>query len=155
MNAIMEVDQSASIIIMSERKANEYSVPKSKRIYLHGCGDINEVWNVTERPELHSSKAIRLMGEKALSMAKWNIDEIDFFDLYSCFPSMVELGREALDISENITNPLTVTGGLPFFGGAGNNYVTHSIATMMEKLRENNTSKGLCTSNGWLSLIHI
>ena len=79
------------------------SIPKSKRIYLHGCGDINEVWNVTERPELHSSKAIRLMGEKALSMAKWNIDEIDFFDLYSCFPSMVELGREALDISENIT----------------------------------------------------
>ena len=149
MNAIMEVDQSASIIIMSERKANEYSVPKSKRIYLHGCGDINEVWNVTERPELHSSKAIRLMGEKALSMAKWNIDEIDFFDLYSCFPSMVELGREALDISENITNPLTVTGGLPFFGGAGNNYVTHSIATMMEKLRENNTSKGVCTSKGW------
>jgi len=154
MNAIMEVDQSASIIIMSERKANEYSVPKSKRIYLHGCGDINEVWNVTERPELHSSKAIRLMGEKALSMAKWNIDEIDFFDLYSCFPSMVELGREALDISENITNPLTVTGGLPFFGGAGNNYVTHSIATMMEKLRENNTSKGLCTSNGWYATKH-
>ena len=64
MNAIMEVDQSASIIIMSEKKANEYSVPISKRIYLHGCADINEVWNVTERPELHSSKAIRLMGEK-------------------------------------------------------------------------------------------
>lgn len=54
------------------------------------------------------------MGEKALSMAKWNIDEIDFFDLYSCFPSMVELGREALDIPENTSKPLTVTGGLPF-----------------------------------------
>ena len=67
---------------------------------------------------------------------------------------MVELGREALDISENISNPLTVTGGLPFFGGAGNNYVTHSIATMMEKLRENNTSKGLCTSNGWYATKH-
>ena len=64
MNAIMEVDQSASLIIMSEKKANEYSVPKSKRIYLHGCADINEVWNVTERPDLHKSKAIRLMGEK-------------------------------------------------------------------------------------------
>ena len=48
-------------------------------------------------------------------MANWKIDEIDFFDLYSCFPSMVELGREALDISKNISNPLTVTGGLPFF----------------------------------------
>ena len=154
MNAIMEVDQSASLIIMSEKKANEYSVPKSKRIYLHGCADINEVWNVTERPDLHKSKAIRLMGEKALSMAKWNIDEIDFFDLYSCFPSMVELGREALDIPETTSKPLTVTGGLPFFGGAGNNYVSHSVATMMEKLRENNNSKGLCTSNGWYSTKH-
>ena len=67
-------------------------------------------------------------------MANWKIDEIDFFDLYSCFPSMVELGRDALDISKNISAPLTVTGGLPFFGGAGNNYVTHSIATMMENL---------------------
>ena len=93
------------------------------------------------------------MGEKALSMAKWNIDEIDFFDLYSCFPSMVELGREALDIPETTSKPLTVTGGLPFFGGAGNNYVSHSIATMMEKLRVNNNSKGLCTSNGWYATI--
>ena len=154
MNAIMEVDQSASLIIMSEKKANEYAVPKSKRIYLHGCADINEVWNVTERPELGSSKAIRLMGEKALSMANWKIDEIDFFDLYSCFPSMVELGREALDISKNSSIPLTVTGGLPFFGGAGNNYVSHSIATMMEKLRQDSNTKGLCTSNGWYATKH-
>ena len=31
--------------------------------------------------------------------------------------------------------PLTVTGGLTFAGGPGNNYVTHSIAAMAEKLR--------------------
>ena len=154
MNAIMEVDQSASLIIMSEEKANEFSIPQNKRVYLHGCADINEVWNVTERPELNSSKAIRLMGEKAFKMADWNIDEIDFFDLYSCFPSMVELGREALDISPNNTKPLTVTGGLPYFGGAGNNYVTHSIATMMQKLRLNTNAKGLCTSNGWYATKH-
>ena len=154
MNAIMEVDQSASIIIMSEEKANEFSVPENKRVYLHGCADINEVWNVTERPELHSSKAIRLMGKKALEMANWKIDDVDLFDLYSCFPSMVELGREALEISPNSKIPLTVTGGLPYFGGAGNNYVTHSIATMMEELRKNNNLKGLCTSNGWYATKH-
>jgi acetyl-CoA C-acetyltransferase len=119
MNAIMEVDQSATLIMMSEEKANQFKIPKEKRIYLHGCADINEVWNVTERPELHSSKAIKLMGEKAFSMSKWNIDEIDFIDLYSCFPSMVELGREALGIGLNDKRNLTVTGGLPYFGGAG------------------------------------
>ena len=154
MNAIMEVDQSASLIMMSEEKANHFKIPKEKRIYLHGCADINEVWNVTERPDLNSSKAIKLMGEKAFSMSKWNIDEIDFIDLYSCFPSMVELGREALGIGLNDKRNLTVTGGLPYFGGAGNNYVTHSIATIMDKLRENQGSKGLCTSNGWFATKH-
>ena len=154
MNAIMEVDQSATLIMMSEEKANQFKIPKEKRIYLHGCADINEVWNVTERPELHSSEAIKLMGEKAFSMSKWNIDEIDFIDLYSCFPSMVELGREALGIGLNDKRNLTVTGGLPYFGGAGNNYVTHSIATIMDKLRENQGSKGLCTSNGWFATKH-
>ncbi|MBN44416.1 MAG: acetyl-CoA acetyltransferase [Rhodobiaceae bacterium] len=154
MNAIMEVDQSATLIMMSEEKANQFKIPKEKRIYLHGCADINEVWNVTERPDLHSSKAIKLMGEKAFSMSKWNIDEIDFIDLYSCFPSMVELGREALGIGLNDKRNLTVTGGLPYFGGAGNNYVTHSIATIMDKLRENQGSKGLCTSNGWFATKH-
>jgi len=154
MNAIMEVDQSATLIMMSEEKANQFKIPKEKRIYLHGCADINEVWNVTERPNLHSSKAIKLMGEKAFSMSNWNIDEIDFIDLYSCFPSMVELGREALGIALNDKRNLTVTGGLPYFGGAGNNYVTHSIATIMNKLRENQGSKGLCTSNGWFATKH-
>ena len=154
MNAIMEVDQSATLLMMSEEKANQFKIPKEKRVYLHGCADINEVWNVTERPDLHSSKAIKLMAEKAFSMSKWNIDEIDFIDLYSCFPSMVELGREALEIGLNDTRDLTVTGGLPYFGGAGNNYVTHSIATIMDKLRENQGSKGLCTSNGWFATKH-
>ena len=154
MNAIMEVDQASSLIMMSEEKANHFSIPNEKRIYLHGCGDINEVWNVTERPELHKSKAIRLMGEKAFEMSGWDIDQIDFLDLYSCFPSMVELGREALDIGMSDSRDLTVTGGLPYFGGAGNNYVTHSIATLMDKLREKPGSKGLCTSNGWFATKH-
>ena len=94
------------------------------------------------------------MGERAFAMTDWSIDEIDFIDLYSCFPSMVELGREALGIKINDKRDLTVTGGLPYFGGAGNNYVTHSIATMMDRLRENPGSKGLCTSNGWFATKH-
>ena len=154
MNAIMEVDQASSLVMMTEEKADYFSIPKEKRIYLHGCADINEVWNVTERPELHRSKAIRVMGEKAFKMSGWNIDQIDFFDLYSCFPSMVELGREALDIGRKDPRDLTVTGGLPYFGGAGNNYVTHSIATLMDKLRSKPGSKGLCTSNGWFATKH-
>ena len=93
MNAIMEVDQAASLIMMSEEKANFFSIPREKRIYLHGCADINEVWNVTERPELHSSKAIRLMGERAFSMSGWNIDDIKFLIYTLVFQVWLSLGE--------------------------------------------------------------
>ena len=43
---------------------------------------------------------------------------------------------------------LTITGGLPYFGGPGNNYVTHSIAEMMNKVRAQPGIKGLVTANG-------
>ena len=41
-----------------------------------------------------------------------------------------------------------MTGGLPYFGGPGNNYVTHSIAEMMDTVREKPGSRGLVTANG-------
>ncbi len=154
MNAIMQVDQAAAVVMMSVGKARELGVPESKWVYLHGCGDANDIWHVSERVDLHSSPAIRLIGRKALDMAGWKISDIDYFDLYSCFPSAVEIGRDALGIAEDDPRPLTVTGGLPYFGGAGNNYVMHSIATMMLKLRAKPGSKGLCTSNGWYVTKH-
>jgi acetyl-CoA C-acetyltransferase len=43
---------------------------------------------------------------------------------------------------------LTITGGLPYFGGPGNNYVTHSIAEMMNRVRAQPGSFGLVTANG-------
>ena len=49
------------------------------------------------------------------------------FDLYSCFPSAVEIACQEMGIAEDDPRGLTVTGGLPYFGGPGNNYVTHSI----------------------------
>ena len=44
--------------------------------------------------------------------------------------------------------PLTVTGGLSFAGGPWNNYVTHAIATMVDVLRNDPGSFGLCSANG-------
>ena len=47
-----------------------------------------------------------------------------------------------------------MTGGLPYFGGPGNNYVTHSIATMMDILRANPGKFGLLNANGWFVTKH-
>ncbi len=149
MNAIMEVDQSAGVIIASEAKARELGVPESQWVYLHGCADAADLWNPIDRQDFHSSPAMRRTGQKAFAMAGIGLDQIDLIDLYSCFPVAVEIGADELGLSLDDPRGLTVTGGLPYMGGPGNNYVMHSIATMAQRLRAKPGAYGLVTGNGW------
>jgi acetyl-CoA C-acetyltransferase len=154
LNAIMEVDQSAGVLIASVRKARELGVPEDRWVFLHGCADAYDLWNPLDRQNYHSSPAMRLTGERALKMAGADLDQIDFFDLYSCFPVAVEVGAEELGLNLDDPRGFTVTGGLPYAGGPGNNYAMHGVAAMMDKLRQKRASGGdhpwgLCTANGW------
>jgi acetyl-CoA C-acetyltransferase len=149
LNAIMEVDQSAGVILASEAKARELGVPEEKWVYLHGCADAADLWNPIDRQNFYSSPAMRLTGRRALEMAQIGLDRIDFIDLYSCFPVAVEIGAEEMGLALDDPRGLTVTGGLPYAGGPGNNYVMPSIATMAQKLRAKPGSHGLVTANGW------
>jgi acetyl-CoA C-acetyltransferase len=149
LNAIMEVDQSAAVILASERKARELGVPEENWIYLHGCADAADLWYPTDRQDFHSSPAMRLTGRRALEMAGIGLDEVGLIDLYSCFPVAVEVGAAELGLSLDDPRGLTVTGGLPYAGGPGNNYVMHSVAVMMQKLRRRRGEFGLVTGNGW------
>lgn len=154
MCAVIEVDQAGAVIMTSVGRARALGIPEEKWVYLHGCADANDIWNVTEREDLGASPAIRLMGQKAFAMAGKSPADLDFIDLYSCFPSAVEIGCKELGIAEDDPRGLTVTGGLPYFGGAGNNYVMHSIVTMMDKVRARRGSFGLVTANGWFVTKH-
>jgi acetyl-CoA C-acetyltransferase len=149
LNAIMEVDQSAGVLIASVAKARELGVPQEKWVYLHGCADAADLWYPLDRQDFHSSPAMRLTGKRALEMAGIGLDQVDFIDLYSCFPVAVEIGAEELGLALDDPRGLTVTGGLPYAGGPGNNYAMHSIAVMMDKLRAKPGGWGLTTANGW------
>ena len=50
--------------------------------------------------------------------------------------------------------PLTLTGGLTFGGGPGNNYTSHGIARCVEALRHAPGSLGLVSGLGWYSTKH-
>jgi acetyl-CoA C-acetyltransferase len=149
LNAIMEVDQSAGVLIASVKKARELGVPENRWVYLHGRADASDLWYPLQRQNYHSSPAIRLTGRRAFDMAGIGLGEVDFIDLYSCFPVAVEVAAEELGISLDDPRGLTVTGGLPYAGGPGNNYAMHSIAVMMQKLRAKPGAYGLVTANGW------
>jgi acetyl-CoA C-acetyltransferase len=154
LNAVIEVDMAAAVVMTSVGKAHELGIPESKWVFLHGCADANDLWHVSERVDYHSSPAIRAVGKHAFAMADIRAEDLSFIDLYSCFPSAVQLGCQELGIAEDDPRGLTVTGGLPYFGGPGNNYVMHAIVTMMEKLRGRPGAFGLCTGNGWYVTKH-
>ena len=76
-------------------------------------------------------------------------------DLYSCFPSAVQIAAAELGLPvDDPARPLTVTGGLTFGGGPGNNYGTHAVASMVGALRADPGSLGLVTGLGWYLTKH-
>ena len=91
---------------------------------------------------------MRSVARETIEMAGCTISDIDAIDVYSCFPSAVQIACDEMGISLDDPRGLTITGGLPYFGGPGNNYVTHSIAEMMNKVRARPGIKGLVTANG-------
>ena len=146
------VNQGAAVLIMSEDKADELGVAKDKRVYLHGGGEASDDF-VCERPALDSSWAMDTAVSRALSQAGKTGADMKHLDLYSCFPCAVFSGAQALGIDPaSDPRPLTLTGGLPFFGGPGNNYSMHGLASMAETLRANPGDFGLVLANGgWMS----
>ncbi len=154
MNAIIEVDQAAALIMTSASTARELGIAEDRWVYLWGCGDAIDKWFISERLNYHSSPAIRAATGRALTMAGLSVDDIDMFDLYSCFPSALQLAMGELGLSPDDPRPLTVTGGLPYAGGPGNNYTTHAIAAMAQRLRAEPEKIGLVTGLGWYATKH-
>ena len=148
MNANAIIDQAAAVLVTSVEKAREWGIPPERWVFLHGCADGTDTWVVSERQKLDASPAIRGCARIALGMAGKKVADVAAFDLYSCFPSAVEVAMQEIGIAEDDPRPISVTGGLPFFGGPGNNYVTHSIAEMMKVVRRKPGSFGMVTANG-------
>ena len=148
MNANAIIDQAAAVLVTSVGKAREWGIPQDRWVFLHGCADGVDTWVVSERDRLDASPAIKGCARLALDMAGKTLSDVAAFDLYSCFPSAVEVAMTEIGIAPDDPRPVSVTGGLPFFGGPGNNYVTHSIAEMMNVVRKTPGSFGMVTANG-------
>jgi acetyl-CoA C-acetyltransferase len=148
MNANAFIDQAAAVVMTDVATASELGIPRNKWVFLHGCADAHDHWYVSERADLHSSPAIRMASRQALAMAGKALADVEIVDLYSCFASAVQIGCQEIGLAEDDARGLTVTGGLPFFGGPGNNYVTHSISETMRRLRARPGAFGLVTANG-------
>ena len=146
MNANSRVNQGAAFILCSLEKAEQLGIPPEKYIFPHSGSEAHDPLFLSNRDELHSSPAIRIAGRKVFELSGTSVDDLTHVDLYSCFPSAVQVAATELGLSQK--RPLSVTGGLTFGGGPLNDYVMHSITRMAEVLRGDPGSYGLVTANG-------
>lgn len=153
--ANLQVDLAAALVVTSVAAAEALGVPQEKWVFLHAGAAAYDEWFVSERADLAASPAIREIGSAALAHAGRTIDEIAHVDLYSCFPAAVQIAAHELGLPVNDPDrPLSVTGGLTFAGGPGNNYGTHAVATLVDRLRRDPDALGLSTSLGWFVTKH-
>jgi acetyl-CoA C-acetyltransferase len=157
MCANIDVDQAAALLLCSHEAARDAGVPDDRMVFpLSGAG-AHDHYFFSERWSLAESPAIGAAAAAALVAAGLGIDDVARFDLYSCFPSAVEIAMGALGLrgaGGGDHRPLTVTGGLAYAGGPGNDYVTHSIAAMVDACRADPGSVGLVTALGWYVTKH-
>jgi len=142
-----QVNQAAALLLTSVEKARELGIPEDKWVYLHGCATAKE-HTPMQREDLSRSPAAVKASAAALRAAGKTMQDMDYVDLYSCFASPVFNIADAFGLATDGSRSLTVTGGLPFFGGAGNNYSMHAIASMAELLRAKPGSFGFVGANG-------
>jgi acetyl-CoA C-acetyltransferase len=157
MCANIDVDQGAAIILCSYEAARAMGIADDRMVFLHAGADAHDHWFVTERAALAEAPAIGVAVRAALGAAGAGVDDVARFDLYSCFPSAVQMATHAIGLRGRAAGderPLTVTGGLGFAGGPVNNYPTHGIARMVDALRADPGSIGLTTALGWYATKH-
>lgn len=142
-----QVNQGAAVLMMSVEAAQRLEIPQDRWLFVHGHADLTEK-PILDRPDLGDSPAAILAVAEALALADVTINDVSYLDLYSCFPIAVSIISDALGLSPDDPRGLTITGGLPFFGGAGNNYSMHAIAEIAKRLRNTPGSYGLIGANG-------
>ncbi len=155
MNSFVTVDQGAAVILMSEEKAKQYSQKVRRTVYFLGGGYAEDRQRfMIEKEDFTSSPPLKAAVDKALTRSGISFKNLECFDLYSCFPSAVTIAKKMMGIRDDDPRPITLTGGLGFFGGPGNNYSLHSVASLAHKISKNEKSNGLITALGWFMHKH-
>jgi len=146
--------QGAAIVVTSLAVARQHGLDDGP-MFVWSAASASDVWYPVARPDLGRAPALELAGRAALDAAGVGIDDVGLIDLYSCFPSAVQIAAASLGLSLDEPGRLTVTGGLPDFGGPGNNYTTHAIACLHDRLRTAaDRTVGLVTAVGWYMTKH-
>ncbi|ANK12685.1 acetyl-CoA acetyltransferase [Erythrobacter neustonensis] len=146
-----QVNQAAAVILASAGLARALGVPEDRWVHIHAVTAATEL-KLSQRPDLSGNPASLASVDAALARAGKGIGDMAYLDFYSCFAIPVFNQCDHFGLTADDPRGLTLTGGLPFFGGAGNNYSAHAIAEAVQRVRGDRGSFALVGANGgWMS----
>ena len=155
MAAVMDVDMAAALLVMSNEAADRLGVAHDRRVTVRGWCFAKDPTYIAEHRSLHHSPAMRAASREALRIAGTSVDDVAHFDLYSCFGASLNFACDALGIDPLDPRGLSVTGGLPYHGGPASGYMTHAIAEMVRRLRDDPGAYGLTSGVGMINTKHV
>ena len=140
-----QVDMAAAVLVASVGQARAWGVDPERLVYpLAAAG--GEAPPISERFELHDSVLTREVGRSIDARSGRSCREATYVDLYSCFPSAVQIQARELGLDES--GALSLTGGMRFSGGPWCGYAMQGFAAMVEALRADPGALGLVSANG-------
>jgi acetyl-CoA C-acetyltransferase len=140
-----QVDMAAALIVMSAERATALGIARDRWVFPLAASS-GESRAISERLELYDSVLAREVAKSVASVAGRRCDEAAHVDLYSCFPSAVQIQARELGLDPYAT--LSLTGGMRFGGGPWCGYSMHGFAAMIDALRDDAGSLGLVSANG-------
>jgi acetyl-CoA C-acetyltransferase len=146
------VNQASALILTSVGHARRLGVDPQQWIFLESYAEGADK-HLSEREDPGRSAAMERVLSTAMDSAGASHEDMDLIDIYSCFPCAVTAACDVLGLPTDGSRALTVTGGLPYFGGPGNNYSAHALAEMAVRLR-GAPSRALVTANGGILSKH-
>lgn len=148
------VNQGAALVLTSVGYARELGIDPARWVFLRGYAAGMDI-PLSQREDPGTSSTMKAVLNAALDSGECEIEDVDMIDIYSCFPCAVHAACESLALPTDGSMPLTVTGGLPYFGGPGNNYTMHALAEMVDRLQAASTTQtALVTGNGGILSKH-
>jgi acetyl-CoA C-acetyltransferase len=156
------VDGAASWLLCSAATAARLGVRKENWVYILGGAQAHEGgderWFVSNRADITALPAMETTLTHTLQAADIESADIDLFDIYSCFPCVVQIACDHLGVPHDGSDPrgLTITGGLPY---AGQMSSTQCIPAMVEQIRQRRNTGyseavGMVTGNGGYATKH-
>jgi len=145
MVANSSVNQGAGFIVTSLAKALAHGLSEQQFVYVGHGAAAHEPDDFLERDAYFHSVSMAVSLQRTLEMNALGVDDLDFVELYSCFPCVPKMARRV--IGWPVEKPATVFGGLTFGGGPIGNYMSHAVVSMVQALR-NGGVNGLLFANG-------